>query len=188
MAGIKKYQEFNHRQLAELLRDRDNTDSIPLKITFSSPLTKEEFTKFVQQYEIDVNSYYIYMLEPDGNIATIQGSPSTKELVPSAFLDIATSSIAEEYSPGAKLLGWVEMDGEVQMQQITRMLTDKRVFLIDVMQLFFEARLTDDILAKAGVDKDVRRNILRSGVDIYRGGPLAWNLYYLTHDTLGNRK
>ena len=185
MESIGKYQEFNNRELNKFLQDMDTSDTIPLKITFSSPLTQEDFTEFVKQYEIDVDSYYIYMLESDGNIATIQGTPSEDALVPSMLFNTVTNSISEEYSPGVELLGWVEVDGIVQVQQVPQLTADKQVFLVDVMQLFLESKLTDEALANAGVTKDIRRDLLQVGfADIDRGGPLAWNLYYLGNDSL----
>lgn len=189
MESIGKYREFNNRELDKVLQDMDTFDSIPLKITFSSPLSQEDFTEFVKQYEVDVDSYYIYMLEPDGNIATIQGAPSEDTLVPSMLFNTVTNSISEEYSPGVELLGWVEMDGTVQVQQVPRLAADKQVFLVDVMRLFLESKLTDGTLADAGVAKDIRRDLLQVGfADIYRGGPLAWNLYYLGSDDLDTQK
>lgn len=185
MESIGKYQEFNNQELVKILQNVDPLDKIPVKITFSTPLTQEDFIKFVKQYEIDVDSYYIYMLETGGNIATIQGAPSEEDIVPSMIFDAVTNSISKEYSPGVRLLGWVEIDGSVQVQQIPQLVADEQVFLVDVMQLFLESKLTNETLANAGIAKDIRQDILQVGfTDIYRGGPLAWNLYYLSNDNL----
>ncbi|MEZ4517128.1 MAG: hypothetical protein R3C44_09930 [Chloroflexota bacterium] len=80
--GIEKYREFNDRELTNILQNKDATDPIPVRITFSKPLDQAAFTQFVDEYGIDVNFYTIYMLEPDGKVATISGSPSDTELVP----------------------------------------------------------------------------------------------------------
>ena len=189
MESINQYREFNNRELDKLLQNMPISDSIPLKITFSTPLSQEEFAEFVEKYKLDVDSYYIYMLEPDGNIATIQGSPSEEELVPGMFFNAATNSISEEYSPGVELLGWVEVDGTVSVQQISEIKADERVFLVDVMQLFLESQVTNELLANVGVAKDIRQELLQVGfTEIYRGGPLAWDLYYLVNDNLDAQK
>ncbi len=189
MESIGRYQEFNNRKLTEILQNVDGTDSIPLKITFSSPLSQKEFTEFVKQYEIDVDSYYIYMLESDGNIATIQGGPSEEELVPGMFFNAATTSISQEYPPGVKFLGWVEVDGMVQAKRVSQLRVDKRVFLVDVMQLFLESKLTDEVLANVGIARSVRRELLQFGfTNIDRSGVVAWNLYYLSNNDLDTQK
>ncbi len=189
MESIGRYQEFNNRELTGVLQNVDGTDTVPLKITFSSPLSQKEFTEFVKQYEIDVDSYYIYMLESDGNIATIQGAPSEEELVPGIFFNAATTSISQEYSPGVEFLGWVEMDGMVQAKRVSQLRVDKRVFLVDVMQLFLESKLTDELLANAGIARGVRQELLRFGfANIDRSGLVAWNLYYLGNDDLDAQK
>lgn len=179
VASIEKYREFNNQELAKILQDANATDSIPARITFSKPLDQAEFTKFVSQYEIDVKFYTIYMLEPDGKIATIQGSPSDAELIPGEYFDMATTSISQEYNNGAEFVGWVEIDGTVQVNHISEMKTDHGVFLIDVMQTFLESKLTDDALTSAGVGRSARQELLQAGfTEIYRA-PVAWNLYHL---------
>ena len=177
--GIAKYQEFNNKELAGILQDIDAIDTIPVKITFNAPLGQTAFTEFVEQYQIDAKNYTIYMLEPDGKIATIQGSPSDTELVPGEYFNMTTTSISQEYNGGAELVGWVEVDGTVRVNRISEMKADQRIYMIDIMQLFLESRLTDEALATAGVAKSVRQELLRAGfTDIYRA-PVAWNLYHL---------
>jgi len=134
MVNLDKYREFTNRELAKILQNAEPMDSIPLRITFNSPQSQKEFTDFVKQHEIDVESYYIYMLEPDGKIATIQGGPSEEELVPGMFFNAATDSISQEYSPGVEFLGWVEVDGAVQAKRVSQINNDPRVFLADAMQ------------------------------------------------------
>ncbi len=178
-AGIEKFREFNNRELVRVLQNMPAMGSIPARITFSRPLSQAEFTEFADRYDIGVKFYTIYMLEPDGKIATIQGSPSDTELVPGEYFNMTTTSISQEYNDGAEFVGWVEVDGMVPVNRISEMKADQRVYMIDVMQLFLEARLTDEALAAAGVAKSVRQELLRTGfTDIYRA-PVAWNLYHL---------
>jgi len=188
MAGLDKYRAFNNRELAKILQNAEPMDSIPLKITFNSPQSQKEFTDFVKQHEIDVESYYIYMLEPDGKIATIQGGPSEEELVPGMFFNAATDSVTQEYAPGAEFLGWVEVDGAVQANRVSQISNDQRVFLVDVMQLFLEAKLTDELLAEAGIAKDIRRDLIEFGFTGIHRGPLAGHLYHLGLEELDTQK
>lgn len=189
MEGIGRYQAFNNRELGKILQNVDTLDSIPLKVTFSSPLSQDEFTAFVKQYEIDVDSYYIYMLEADGKIVTIQGSPSEEDLVPSMFFNAATNSVSQEYSPGVEFLGWVEMDGIVQANHVSQLTSDERVFLTDVMQLFLESKLTDEALAGVGIDKGIRQELVQFGfANIDRSGLVAWGLYHLGLADLDTQK
>jgi len=178
-AGIEKFREFNNRELVGILQNMPAMGSIPARITFSRPLSQGEFTEFADRYDIGVKYYTIYMLEPDGKIATIQGSPSDAELVPDENFNMTTTSISQEYNDGAEFVGWVEVDGMVQVNHISEMKADRCVHMIDVMQLFLESRLTDEALAAAGIGKSVRQELLRTGLtDIYRA-PAAWNLYHL---------
>lgn len=177
--GIEKYREFNDQELTKILQNVDTMKGIPVKITFNTPLDQTNFTEFVKQYEIGVKNYTIYMLEPDGKIATIQGGPSNTELVPIEFFDIATTSISQEYNTGAEFVGWVEVDGTVQAKHISEIKADQRVFMVDVMQLFLESKLTDEALAEAGIAGSVRQELLQFGfTEIYRA-PVAWGLYHL---------
>lgn len=179
VTGIENYRTFNNQELTQILQNTDTKDTIPVKVTFSTPLSQAEFTEFVEQFEISVENYIIYMLEPDGKTATIQGSPSDAELIPVEFFNTATTSISQEYNSGAELLGWVEVNGTVQANHISEMQTDARVFLIDVMQLFLESKLTGEALASAGVARSVRQELLQAGfTEIYQA-PVAWELYHL---------
>jgi len=177
--GIEQYREFNNQELAKLLQNVDAADSIPVKITFNSPFSQEKFAEFVEQYQIEVENYLIYMLEPDGKIATIQGGPTETELVPTEFFNIATSSVAQEYSPGAEFLGWVEVNGTVQANRVSQINDDPHVFLVDVMRLFLETKLTDEALATAGIPGVTRRNLLNNGYAEIQQRPLAADLYHL---------
>jgi hypothetical protein len=188
VAGIEKYRAFNDQELAKILQNVDAMKSIPVNITFNTPLDQTNFTEFVKQYEISVKSYIIYMREPDGKIATIQGGPSDTELVPVEFFNTATTSISQEYNSGAEFVGWVEVDGTVQAKHVSEIKADQHVFMIDVMQLFLESKLTDEALAKAGIAKDVRRELLQFGfTEIYRA-PIAWEVYHLGLMDLGSQK
>lgn len=178
-AGIEKYRAFSNQKLASILQNTDATDHIPVKVTFNTPLNQAEFAELVNQYEIDVKKYIIYMLEPDGKIATIQGSPSNTELVPAEFLNTATASISREYNADAEFIGWVEMDGTVQVNRIPDIQADQRIFLVDIMHLFLESKLTDEVLAEAGMAKDVRQELLQFGFTEIHQAPLAWSLYHL---------
>lgn len=179
VTGIEQYRAFNNQELAKILQDVDSMAGIPTKITFNSPLSQEELTEFVQQYEIEVESYLIYMLEPDGKIATIQGGPSDGELVPTTFFNAATGSISQEYSPGAEFLGWVEVSGTVQASRVSELNKDPHVFLVDIMRLFLETKLTDEALAAAGIPGATRRNFLQNGYAEIQQRPLAADLYHL---------
>ena len=187
--GIKQYREFNNQELAKILQNNmDSVASIPVKITFNRPLNQVEFTKFIKQYAIGVKYYTIYMLEPDGKIATIQGSPSDTELVPIEFFNTATTSISQEYNTSAEFLGWVEVEGTVEVNHISEVKADQRVFLIDVMQLFLESKLTEESLVQAGVAPSTRRELLKVGfTEIYRA-PLAWELYHWGLMELGEQE
>lgn len=177
--GLQKYREFNERELARILQNKPNTNNIPARITFSHPLDQAEFSQFVQQYNIETDFYTIYMLEADGKIATIQGSPSQTDLVPNDYFQTATSSISEEYNEGAQLVGWVEIDGTVPLAGIADLQNDRRVFLIDVMQLFLQSQLTDQALAAAGIARGERKALLQAGFSEIYWAPVAWHLYHL---------
>lgn len=182
-AGLEKYREFNRRELAGILQNMDAMDGIPARITFNKPLNQAEFTEFVDRYGISVNFYTLYMRKPDGRVATIQGSPSDEELVPAAYFNTAVTSVSQEYNPDAELVGWVEIDGVIQANHISKMEADERVFLIDVMQLFLESRLTEKALTKAGVARSTRQELLQAGfAEIYRA-PVAWSLYHFAGGT-----
>jgi hypothetical protein len=177
--GIEKYRAFNNQELANILQNADAMDNIPVKVTFNTPLNQAEFAELVKQYGIDVKKYIIYMLEPDGKIATIQGSPSDTELVPAEFFNTATTSISQEYNTGAEFIGWVEVDGTVQANRIPDIKADRRIFLVDIMPVFLESKLTDKVLAEAGIAKDVRQELLQFGFTEIHQAPLAWSLYHL---------
>lgn len=179
VTGIEQYRAFNNRELAKILESESATPVIPVKITFSLPLSQIEFTRFVEQYEIAVENYIIYMRESDGNIATIQGAPSGDMLVPDEFFSTATNSVAYEYDSGAEFLGWVEVSGSIQLETAAKMSKDQRVFMVDVLRVFMETLLTDQALSDAGIAKNVRRGLINDGfTEIYQK-PLAWDLYHL---------
>lgn len=177
--GLERYRLFNNQELTKILQNTSEVEGIPVKIIFNTPLSQAEFAEFVKQYEVAVKKYIIYMLEPDGKIATIQGSPSDKELVPAEFFNIATTSISQEYNSGAELIGWVEVDGTVQANRIPDLQTDQRIFLVDVMHFFLESKLTDSVLTEAGIAKDVRQELLELGFAEIHQAPVVWNLYHL---------
>lgn len=177
--GIERYRAFNNRELVRILKEIDPVESIPVKITFKSPLNEEEFTKFVKLHEIEVENYIIYMLESDGRVVTIQGSPSDTELVPTKFFDIATNSISREYNSGAGFLGWVEVRGLVRAERVAQIGNASHVFLVDVMELFLESKLTDETLANAGIDKGYREELIANGLSNVYQKPIAWGLYHL---------
>jgi hypothetical protein len=177
--GIEQYRNFNDQELSKILQNGDKGHPVPLKITFNSPLSEEKFTQFVKQYDIEVAHYVIYMLDSDGKIVTVQGSPMNGELVPTALFNTATNSISQEYSHGARLLGWVEVTGVVELMYVFQLSNDIHVFLADVMRMFLESQLTDEALANAGIVRGTRRNLINSGfAEIYQR-PLAWDLYHL---------
>ena len=180
MEGLEKYREFNNQVLATMMQEVDAADSIPVRITFNSPLKQAEFTEFVEKYEMDVEHYIIYMLESDGKLATIQGSPSAVALVPEADFRIVTNSISQEYNNGdTQFLGWVEVNGTVQVEHVPAMQADQHVFLVGVMELFLEAKLTDELLAEAGIAWGMRRELLQVGFTDITQSTVAWNLYHL---------
>ena len=179
ITGVEQYREFNNREMEKLLANVQTMDDVPVKITFNSALDQLTFAQFVEQYEVKVDSYIIYMVESSGNIATIQGSPSNTELVPAEFFNSAIASVSQEYNSGADLLGWVEVDGTVKAGQILKIQNDQRIFLVDVMQLFLESKLTGEALTRAGIPRGRKQELLQAGfTEIYRA-PIAWQLYHL---------
>lgn len=178
LAGLNKFRQFNTQILEQIIENKEK-EIIPAKITFNAPLTQEEFTSFVKNYGIEVSHYIIYMKEPDGKIATIQGSPAEGELIPTQFLNVATQSIAQEYNQSAQFLGWVEVNGSIPAEQALTLSQDKTVFMVDVMHLFLTSQLTDEVLATAGYSYWDRQNFLQQGFSSIQYKSVAWELYHL---------
>lgn len=183
VAGIEKFREFNNHELAKIVQAADSTGSIPVRITFTSPFNQEEFTEFVKQHEIEVKNYIIYMLESDGKIATIQGGPSETDLVPTEFFQAATTSISDEYNnSGAKFVGWVEVSGNVQVSRVSQLTNDPQVFLVDVMELLMEFKLTNEVdaaLTAAGYGKRARQELINAGYADLAHWTVTWGAYHL---------
>lgn len=176
---IEKYSAFNNQELDKILKNSSPTKRIPLQITFNTPLNEEAFTKFVEQYDLEVEYYIIYMLEPSGNIVTIQGGPSEEKLVPTEFFNMATDNISQEQSPGSTFLGWVSVKGNVQVSRVRELQNDPHVYLAGVMELFVKNLLTDELLANAGYAPGIRSYLLYNGFTTLSEPGLSWSLYYL---------
>ncbi|KAA3663494.1 MAG: hypothetical protein DWQ04_10505 [Chloroflexi bacterium] len=55
--GIEKYRKFNDAELAKILQRTNKLEHIPGKIIFKIPLSQEDYTAFVEQYNIDVDTF-----------------------------------------------------------------------------------------------------------------------------------
>ncbi|GIK55784.1 MAG: hypothetical protein BroJett015_14470 [Chloroflexota bacterium] len=176
--GIYNYRDFSHKELAALLKNLQPEELVPLKITFTGPLTKDEFTDFVRKYEIVADKYTIFLREPDGKIVTVQGSPDENGvLIPESLLAMAMSGVHEASGVGTEFLGWVDVSGLVAAKVIPVIAGDEDVFLADGMEAVLQASLTDFRLKEAHIPRAVRRDVLAGGFASVGMPPTASFLY-----------
>ncbi|MBX3058918.1 MAG: hypothetical protein KF770_20830 [Anaerolineae bacterium] len=176
--GIYSYRDFSHKELADLLKNLQPEELVPLKITFTGPLTKDEFTDFVTKYEIVADKYTIFLREPDGKIVTVQGSPDEDGvLIPESLLAMAMAGVHEASGTGTESLGWVDVSGLVTAKLIPVISGDKDVFLTDGMEAVLQTSLTDSRLKEAHIPRAVRRDVLAGGFAAVGMPPIASFLY-----------
>ncbi len=93
--------------------------------TFNSPLSINEFERFVAKYRIKVDRFAIRAITPNNERMTISGKPSSSELVPRDSLTLMLTHSSSE------LQGIIECMGVISARFLKKVNDDARVFLAD---------------------------------------------------------
>ena len=133
--------DYGHQTASDILAfDKSNRDlvneiqgDIQISVIFQHPLTVDEFKDLVQKSGIKVDTYSARAIDKANVRITIDGSPSIdkKDLVPQASLDKVLEHV-QANSPGVIFKGFTSVDGTASKAQVQQLLTDKRVFTVDV--------------------------------------------------------
>lgn len=172
IAGINEYVALNQSHLERLLEAAGEEDALAVRVTFNQPLSQEEFTAFVEQYRLTVNSYVIWIENDDGTTTTIQGGPSDTELIPAERFNYVLTDVQSR--GGLESPGWVEVDGTVVVTELKFLSGDTRVFLVDIMAAVIQQQFTDSVMKQAGISRTVRSSVLEEGLQVNRPTYLAW--------------
>ena len=172
LEGINQYVTLNQSQVERLLKTASNDDSLAVQITFNRPLSQPEFMAFVEQYQMGVASYIIWIENEDDTITTIEGAPSESELIPTETFHYVLEDVQNRGGLGVP--GWVEVDGLVPVGRLKQMQDDPQLFLIDVMTAVIQEQVTDATMKEAGIARAVRTAVLSQTLKVSRPMYLAW--------------
>lgn len=177
--GINDYVLFNQQQLNRLVQAGNESGNLMVRITFNQPLSQDDFIAFVEQYNLSVRSYIIWIENKDGTTTTIEGSPapnddasSATELVPAETLKRVIEDV--RLRGGEESYHWVEVDGNLSLENAQEVAKDSRVFLVDVMESVIQEQFTDTVMKQAGIATEVRQAVLDEGFAMSRPIYLAW--------------
>jgi hypothetical protein len=172
LEGINEYAALNQSHRERLVKAADADDYLAVRATFNRPFSQAEFTAFVEQYQMQADSYVIWIENDDGTTTTILGGPSETELIPGDRFD-DTLTVAQSHG-GQTPPGWVEVEGTVPASLLPELADDSRVFLADVMTAVIQEQFTDAVMKEAGIPRAVRTAVLREGLEVNRPIYLAW--------------
>ena len=127
--SLKAFAQTN-KDLAKQLQARGTTTFEAL-ITFSRPLSLEEFNAMVRKHNLSVNTYTIRMITPNGHRWTITGSPEGGVLVPEQRLKTA-KTFALTHSPDAIFAGIVDVEASFNTTQLESLHATPGIFLVDL--------------------------------------------------------
>lgn len=120
---MKKYKELNKRNIEKLSKGKKD---IPTTITFSKPLSVEEFNSLVDKYDITVENFNIIAEEEDNGEQYIQGVPDGDNLIPKNKLN--------EVLKNSQFKGVYSFEGLISPQNIVNVSEDQTIFLADVSE------------------------------------------------------
>jgi hypothetical protein len=140
---VAQVEDFarTQRQLASELVST-NVSSLDATIVFHHPLTQSAFEQFVVTHNLTVSSYTLRFVDNQGQRITIVGSPADNVLVPQDSLNFALADI-QQRSPGA-LLGWVEVRATIPARAYESIVSNDKVYLIDVSRSVVRAAFNGD--------------------------------------------
>lgn len=144
--GVEAYIAFS-RTASQAIGQRSE-GIVPIKVIFSHPLAQGAFEQFAQTYAVEVQSYTIRAVEPNGMRVTISGGPEGGIIVPPHLLKLVTSDITERSATEVK--GWIEAVITTTPQNLARMQRDPDVFVTEAAYTLISDAFTAENLARAG--------------------------------------
>lgn len=157
-AQLQDYVSTNRNLLTQLAAG-PSARLITAQVVLSHPVPPSEMLSLAAAYNLNIRDYILRAVTSDGQRITIFGAPEGSEIVPSAMLNRATTSI-QQHNPTARLLGIVTVDGTLSVINAVRLAGDANVALVDVTAEVVRRR------AQAQFGTGVRVNV-RNPVQIY---------------------
>ena len=171
--GLKNYTKFANRELSKSLQSVGPKEKVQLFITFQQAIDEVTFKKFIEKYQLAVQVYTMHGLQSDGLIVTMLGTDPVIQQAPT------------DPDHPSKFLGWVDVTGYVDSNQLIAINNDKLVYVVVAPELFYKSMLNSDSLSKAGIkDKKRQELILKNGFSYLDFPPFAYTLFYENHPEL----
>ena len=130
LTALKAYAAESRTQGEILLRA--GIEPLYVEATFNSPLSAGELAELVGQTQMQVAQYNMRAIDARGDRVGLQGSPRGDELVPAWPLDEMLRGVAENSEGEAEFKGFISVQGMVDREGYEKLLSHKKVFLVDV--------------------------------------------------------
>lgn len=128
LAHKNKVVAEKHRQAIAIAKQSGRKENL-VTVTFSRALSLEELEQLVKEYNVRVKFYEARAIDHQGTRVTIGLAPTKEKFLPEEFEQM----LSDPQQTGAKMkcVGFIDLVGYLEVENLPRLQQDPRVFLVD---------------------------------------------------------